>query len=184
MKRLLLLLFLIGIPGVAASQSLEKYYVSGTSTQELSASIKRLGPRDATGSTLISWEYSYSHHRSNRISRAVNPVVTRDLKFRMPYWAGYHSGSACLQRSWSAMYASLSRHEIKHALISDGVKEKVEKAILSVGPQRSGANLERAVKRAVDKVFRAHSAAQKKFDRDTKHGAEDPADPIVFKNCS
>jgi predicted secreted Zn-dependent protease len=183
MKRLLFFLMLTAIPSAVSSQSLEKYYVSGQSTRELAASIRQLGPRDATGSTKVGFRYSYSRIRFKGLSRAVEPVVERNLTFRMPFWSGYHSASPCLQKSWSAMYASLSRHEIKHAKISDGYVEKIKAAILSVPPKTTNGALEYAVKQAVKKVLRDHSAAQAKFDRDTKHGAADPNDPILFKNC-
>jgi predicted secreted Zn-dependent protease len=183
MKRLLFLLCLIGLPGPVSSQSLEKYYVSGMTTKQLSASIRQLGPRNATGATRIRLGYSYTRSRSNGISRAIKPVVTRDVVFRMPYWRGYPNASECMKRSWTAMYASLARHEIKHMQISEGVPAQIEAAILSVPPQKSDRVLQDMVKKAVGKVLKAHNAAQAKFDRETKHGMEDPADPILFKHC-
>lgn len=182
-NRLLCLLLLAAIPGSASGQSLEKYYVSGKSVKELHASIRQLGPGNATGTTQVQFSYSYSRYTTDGFAQAVDPVVKRDLVFRMPFWSAYHSASPCMQRSWSAMYASLSRHEIKHAEISEGYEKKIKKAILSVGRHRSNGALERAVKQAVDKVLREHAAAQIKFDRDTQNGAKDPRDPIVFKTC-
>jgi len=183
MIRLLSLIVLAGLPSVALSQSLEKYYVSGMTAKQLASSIRALGPRNATGTTRVTFAYSYSRVTTKGFAQALNPVVKRDLTFRMPFWSAYHAASPCLQKSWTAMYASLSRHEIKRAQISEGYEEKIRRAILSVGRHRSNGALDRAVKAAVKKVLREHSAAQAKFDRETQHGAKDPKDPIVFRSC-
>lgn len=183
MRRLFLVLLLLAAPGAASAQSVERYYVSGKTLQALHKSIRQLGPQNATGTTQNRWKYSYSRVRSKGYTWAINPKVTREIVFRMPFWSGYHSASKCVQRSWDAMYASLARHEIKHAELGNNVAAEVEKAILSVRRQTTNAGLERAVTEAVNRVFQANGKVQDKFDRDTKHGTKDPHDPIVFKTC-
>jgi predicted secreted Zn-dependent protease len=163
----------IAVPAAQAART-EKvttttYLVTGSTENEIRASLnaKRPGEYDARTTWHVSWSYA-SAMRSGRCRVASSKVHTK-IAFTYPRWVAPADATSKLKAKWSTYMAKLRVHEAGHARIGRVVAARVHATLA-----RANAKDCRALDRALPALVKPHytwgNAADRSYDRRTKHG--------------
>ena len=172
----LLLLLALGTiaPGAATAAPTEQvatrtYRVTGSTEAQIRASIdaNRTGDYDAETRWFIDWSYT-SVVRDGSCRVKTWKTHTR-INFTYPRWIVPSDATSALRAKWTRYMSRLRLHENGHAAIGRGVARKIQ-ATLRATTAPTCATLDRTLGTTVRRHFAAGNAADRAYDRRTKHG--------------
>ena len=183
MKVALLTAMVCSIASVNATVTTKKYKVSGSTTDELIASLDTNGPGGGWGRMTPKWSPGWTYAGTDGAVKigTVNPGVTKLIE--MPTWRGYTGASKCMKESWDDMYANLLFHENEHVKIADRYTAKMVSELKAIPPQNDTDAVDAAANTKLTKLYTDHQAAQDKFDSDTDRGRNAGDKSIVLAEC-
>ena len=153
------------------------YFISGTTSEELDAQMRSLGPVDALGGyhwfaltePLFDWRYDCPCADQSCLPGPVTALLT--IRMTLPRWIippGMESDP--LAGQWAAFESALAVHEGGHADLAVACAWQLGEAIAALPPAGSCAEIDAAVGPATDPVFAACREAQRAYENETNHG--------------
>ncbi len=161
----------------------EEYSVSGKDGAAIMRQIRRKGPTHGTigraiAQTRYTLDYGYDSAAAHGRCHVIDPWVRLGIVFVYPRLDGAVSPE--LRQRWEAFLEGAKAHEKGHAELAVEMAEAVDAALRQASfPGSKGCtSLKAAVDREVRRIFGAHEARQRKFDR-TEHRQGGPVERIV-----
>lgn len=161
--------------GVVVQAAMERYPVSGTTTDEITQSLR--GALDQEGGFLghwsVGWRYSYrfgDNVSSKAGCRTQNVRVDMQTKVRVPDWKTSSDAPADVTSAWQKYTLAFEDHIREHENIAirtagDFVQKLERMTDMSCNQLRL--DIDREARSMTDRLQERH----RKFDADSKHGA-------------
>ena len=159
----------------AAISAREQYYdIDGSSAGALRNQIRRLGPKDESGTSqdaLTVWNLEWGYGTVQRGDSCVlrNVKVTLDLSVTLPRWKPPATATPGLVKTWQSYLKAVRLHEAGHRAIAERNAREVMAALT---PLR-GTNcdqLSRDATRLAEQIVADGRARNRAYDVQTKHG--------------
>jgi predicted secreted Zn-dependent protease len=154
--------------------SVAYYDVQGRRPEAIRRSIERLGPTDPSGKgrvhALTTWEYQWGWPRGPGGCDLAEAEVSYTIEVLLPRPAEYDLLPKHERERWDRYMSGLVAHERNHALIVAGGARELERAI------KSAEDCE-AASMAAKRVMEGLAAANREYDRKTRHGI---AEGIIY----
>ena len=168
------------VEGVAVTQSMETYTVSGVTSRSLlreldaNARVSETSGKKTYGSAsvYVNWSYNYRERASScRIDTA---KVSLDITLRMPQWQPEREPSQELKAQWQAFHDALTLHELRHRAFGADAARAIKVALDALSaPSCDALNAE--VDRKTGQVMENLSQANRIYDAETSHGRTEGA---------
>lgn len=156
----------------------EQFYdIDGTSAGALREGIHRLGPRDASGTSLdaltvwdLQWTYKAVPVSSVDSSCALQDLkVTLNVTVTLPRWTPPAGAPASLRESWRTYLEHVKVHEAGHRAIAERNARDLYRALSAVrGP--TCPQLDALASRTGEDIVADGRARNRAYDVETKHG--------------
>jgi predicted secreted Zn-dependent protease len=183
---LLLALLFAAAPAAAEPEirvRVEEYPVSGRNGAAVMDQIRRKGPEHGAGGRTIAQtrytlDYGYEGRWRNGRCRPDSPWVRLELTFVYPRLEG--AAPPELRSAWEVFLDGARAHEQGHADLAIEMARAAETALRSASfpSGQDCAGLRAAIDREIRRIFEAHEARQRRYDRrEHRHGG--PVDRIV-----
>lgn len=150
------------------------YYVQGKTAEEIrrnlnknSTIVVRNKRFDAYTQWQISWNIWYSYQNNNCTISKISTQM--QINHTMPELTS--KVSSHLRRKWQKYYYALLDHERGHGDLGIEAAYEIERNISNLPPQSDCKILEKKAKRLGRKVIKKYVSLEKKYDRETRHGA-------------
>lgn len=157
---------------------IDSYDVTGTTEEEVLASMRALGPksgdRDFFG--LTSTEMSYRYWKTSTAEGCRLEQIRLDLHVvvTLPQWAAPRGAPYELKRDWSRFETALRRHEDGHREIAEWSAREVYHALHNLRTPTCDA-IDAAAQGVADRLRETGELRQAAFDRQTHHGSSQGA---------
>jgi predicted secreted Zn-dependent protease len=168
------------VEGVAVTQTMETYTVSGVTSRSLlreldaNARVSETSGAKTYGSAsvYVNWSYNYREQASScRIDKA---KVSLDITLRMPQWQPEREPSQALKAQWQVFHDALTLHELRHRAFGVDAARKIKVALDALSaPSCDALNAE--VDRRTGQVMENLSQANRMYDAETSHGRTEGA---------
>lgn len=165
-------LALVGCQSTQQSQvSIDYYRISGNSTADLDAEIKRKGPKINGGSHAVAVARIKMLPRITfeKIAggcRVENAKVAVDARVTLPQWTGRDSADPKLAKAWDNIDRYTRLHEATHVKIAFNYAKRIEEEVIAQPVMESCSRVRATTKAIVDRNLKEHDAAQLKYDAD------------------
>lgn len=156
--------------GVVVAANVERYPVSGSTMEEIGASLAQSGP--IRGHYFVSWRYSYqpTTQSSKAGCRLVNVRVDMQTRIRVPDGSVSGDAPADLAKAWETYAAAFENHVREHENIAirnaGDLVNRLER-MTDMSCRQLQLDVQREAKSATDRLQQRHL----KLDQDTEHGA-------------
>jgi len=159
----------------AAISAREQYYdIDGSSAGALRNQIRRLGPKDESGTSqdaLTVWNLEWGYGTVQRGDSCVlrNVKVTLDLSVTLPRWKPPATATPGLVKTWQSYLKAVRLHEAGHRAIAERNAREVMAALT---PLR-GTNCDQLsgdATRLAEQIVADGRARNRAYDVQTKHG--------------
>jgi len=153
----------------------EQYYdIDGSSAGALRDQIRRLGPKDESGTShdaLTVWSLEWAYGTAQRgDSCALKDVrVTLNVSVTLPRWTPPATATARLKDSWRTYLRNVKVHEAGHRTIAE---RNARELMISLTPLRgtSCEGLANEATRLAERIVADGRARNRAYDVQTKHG--------------
>lgn len=156
----------------------EQYYdIDGTSAGALREGIRRLGPKDASGTSLDAvtvWDLQWTY-KAVPVSAADSSCALQDLKVTLnvtvtlPRWTPPASVSASLRESWRTYLQHVRVHEAGHRAIAERNAADLYRALLGLRAATC-AQLDSQASRTGEDIVADGRSRNRAYDVETKYG--------------
>ena len=159
----------------ASISTREQYYdIDGSSAGALRNQIRRLGPKDESGTSqdaLTVWNLEWGYGTVQRGDSCVlrNVKVTLDLSVTLPRWKPPATATPGLVKTWQSYLKAVRLHEAGHRAIAERNAREVMAALT---PLR-GTNCDKLsgdATRLAEQIVADGRARNRAYDVQTKHG--------------
>jgi predicted secreted Zn-dependent protease len=165
------------LPRVSITGREQYYDIDGTSAGALREGIRRLGPKDASGTSLdaltvwnLQWTYKTVPVSAVDSSCALQDLkVTLDVTVTLPRWTPPASASASLRESWRTYLQHVRVHEAGHRAIAERNAADLYRALLGLRAATC-AQLDSQASRTGEDTVADGRARNRAYDAETKHG--------------
>jgi len=153
----------------------EQYYdIDGSSAGALRDQIRRLGPKDESGSAhdaLTVWSLEWTYGTAQRgDSCALKDVrVTLNVSVTLPRWTPPATATARLKDSWRTYLRNVRLHEAGHRTIAE---RNARELMAALTPLRGASceSLANEATRLAERIVADGRARNRAYDVQTKHG--------------
>ncbi|HYL56539.1 MAG TPA: DUF922 domain-containing protein [Gemmatimonadales bacterium] len=165
------------LPRVSITGSEQYYDIDGTSAGALREGIRRLGPKDASGTPLDAltvWDLQWTY-KAVPVSAADSSCALQDLKVTLnvtvtlPRWTPPASVSASLRESWRTYLQHVRVHEAGHRAIAERNAADLYRALLGLRAATC-AQLDSQASRTGEDIVADGRSRNRAYDVETKHG--------------
>ena len=151
--------------------SIDYYRISGNSTADLNAEIKRKGPKinggyHAVAVARIKMFPKITYERIDAGCRVESAKVTVDARVTLPQWTGRDTASKQLRQAWDNIDRYTRLHESTHVNMAFSYAKQIEDEVLKLPVMSSCDKLRASTKKVVDRKLKEHDAAQRQYDAD------------------
>lgn len=153
----------------------EQYYdIDGSSAGALRDQIRRLGPKDESGSArdaLTVWDLESAYHLvGDTTGCALSDVqVTLNVTVTLPRWKPPPTAPARLSDSWRTYLEHVKLHEAGHRSIAQRYARQLFTALSGLRAATC-AELDGLVSRRAEEILAEGRARNRAYDVETKHG--------------
>jgi predicted secreted Zn-dependent protease len=160
---------------VKVKENFEYYDITGTTSEELRAQMKRNGTTWNDGSiyaALTTWDIHYNYDITSVDGRYVLSSIKTDVDivFHFPRLLPSAKTPEQLITSWNSYLEHLKTHEFGHRDIAVGIGQDIYQALSSLGSSSSKRELDREAKNLINARFQSLKEVQVEYDLDTHHG--------------
>lgn len=178
MLKLNRLVAIIGVAVLAACQSTQEsqvsvdyYRITGNSTADLDAEIRRKGPKINGGSHAVAVARikmlpRITFEKFARGCRVENAKVAVDARVTLPQWTGRDTADPKLAKAWDNIDRYTRLHEATHVNIAFSYAKRIEDEVRALPTMQSCSQIRAITKSIVDRNLKEHDAAQRKYDED------------------
>ena len=178
MLKLNRLVAIIGVAVLAACQSTQEsqvsvdyYRITGNSTADLDAEIRRKGPKINGGSHAVAVARikmlpRITFEKFSRGCRVENAKVAVDARVTLPQWTGRDTADPKLAKAWDNIDRYTRLHEATHVNIAFSYAKRIEDEVRALPTMQSCSQIRAITKSIVDRNLKEHDAAQRKYDED------------------
>lgn len=165
-------LVLAGCQSTQQSQvSIDYYRISGNSTADLDAEIKRKGPKINGGSHAVAVARikmlpRITFERTARGCRVDEAKVAVDARVTLPQWTGRDTADPKLAKAWDNIDRYTRLHEATHVNIAFSYAKRIEEEVVALPAMASCTKIRATTKEIVDRNLKEHDEAQRKYDAD------------------
>lgn len=165
------------LPRVSITGREQYYDIDGTSAGALREGIRRLGPKDASGTSLDAltvWDLQWTY-KAVPVSAADSNCALQDLKVTLnvtvtlPRWTPPASVSASLRESWRTYLQHVRVHEAGHRAIAERNAADLYRALLGLRAATC-AQLDSQASRTGEDIVADGRSRNRAYDVETKHG--------------
>lgn len=164
-------------PTVSISGRQQFYDIDGTSTGALREGIRRLGPKDASGTSLdaltvwdLQWTYKAVPGSSIDSTCALQDLkVTLNVTVTLPRWTPPASASASLRETWRTYLQHVKVHEAGHRAIAERNAQDLYKALSGLRAPTCP-RLDTRASRTGEDIVADGRAKNRAYDVETRHG--------------
>jgi len=165
------------LPRVSITGREQYYDIDGTSAGALREGIRRLGPKDASGTSLDAltvWDLQWTY-KAVPVSAADSNCALQDLKVTMnvtvtlPRWTPPASVSASLRESWRTYLQHVRVHEAGHRAIAERNAADLYRTLLGLRAATC-AQLDSQASRTGEDIVADGRSRNRAYDVETKHG--------------
>jgi len=154
----------------------EYYDVRGTTAEELTRQMARLGPPQPSGRrawALTAWqiESKYTLVPGKSDCRLVEPRVTLDVLTTIPRWTDSGTGPGKLRVAWRKMLVAIVEHEQVHRTHAVGAAERTAELLARLAPHADCARMERQARIVLKREMASARKLSRAFDQETDFGA-------------
>ncbi|TLY50539.1 MAG: DUF922 domain-containing protein [Gemmatimonadetes bacterium] len=156
----------------------EQYYdIDGSSAGALREGINRLGPKDASGTSLdaltvwdLQWTYKPVPGAPGDSSCALSDLkVTLNLSVTLPRWTPPATAPASLRQTWRTYLEHVKTHEAGHRAIAERNAGDLYRALSGLRAPTCAA-LDALASRTGEDIVADGRARNRAYDVQTKHG--------------
>lgn len=146
------------------------YQVTGSTVEQVRASLEANGPGDyhATTSWRISYRYRYAFSADE--CRVTSRKVHTKIVYLYPSWTPPAEASQALRDKWTNYFAALESHEEGHGRTGRITARRVDRMIGRAAATSCPA-LEKQITRSANRLFKRGNAMDVRYDAETDHGA-------------
>ena len=165
-------LVLAGCQSTQQSQvSIDYYRITGNSTADLDAEIRRKGPKINGGSHAVAVARikmlpRITFEKFDRGCRVESAKVAVDARVTLPQWTGRDTADPKLAKAWDNIDRYTRLHEATHVNIAFNYAKRIEDEVLALPSMASCSQVRSTTKAIVDRNLDEHDAAQRKYDAD------------------
>ena len=161
-------------PGLTVVEETQYYEVTGSSAEELRASILRLAPRDHTGKRgvgMTSWQVRWGYEVKQTASACVRTSldIKVNLVIALPRWKNRYDDSGLADR-WNIYLAALEGHERGHLEIALRGAQELHEHLSRISSAKTCALLEQSLDSTANDLLDDLNRVQVDYDRRTQHG--------------
>ena len=161
-------------PGLTVVEETQYYEVTGSSAEELRASILRLAPRDHTGQRgvgMTSWQVRWGYGVKQTASACVRTSldIKVNLVIALPRWKNRYDDSGLADR-WNIYLAALEGHERGHLEIALRAAQELHEHLARIVSAKTCALLEQSIDSTANDLLDDLNRVQVDYDRRTQHG--------------
>lgn len=151
------------------------YSISGFTSHDLSAQMKKAGPGakskisgDARTNWVVNWRFGVAPVPGGCRIHSVSTSV--QVTFIMPRWKNAADGSPELRERWQNYVQALQKHEDGHR--DNGIKaaQEIESVLAGLRPMRSCSEMERVANSTGNDILNAYRKRDLYYDVFTIHG--------------
>lgn len=155
----------------------EQYYdIDGSSAGALRDQIRRLGPKDETGTSHdaltvwnLEWNYATAAQDSGGGCALKDVRVTLNVSVTLPRWTPPASATAQLRQTWQGYLRNVKLHEAGHRTIAERNARDLTAALIALrGPTCD--QVWSDASRTAEKIVADGRARNREYDVRTKHG--------------
>ena len=163
---------LAGCQSTQQSQvSIDYYRITGNSTADLDAEIRRKGPKINGGSHAVAVARikmlpRITFEKFDRGCRVESAKVAVDARVTLPQWTGRDTADPKLAKAWDNIDRYTRLHEATHVNIAFNYAKRIEDEVLALPSMASCSQVRSTTKAIVDRNLDEHDAAQRKYDAD------------------
>lgn len=156
--------------GVVVAANVERYPVTGSTIEEISASLRQSG---TLGHFSVSWRYNYQPTTASGKAgcRLVNVRVDMQTRIRVPEWSVSGDATPELAKAWETFAAANENHVREHENIAirnaGDLVNRLER-MTDMSCRQLQLDVQREARSATDRL----QQRQQKLDADTEHGAK------------
>lgn len=184
MKRTALaaLLLLAGSFAATEAAELQKTYsyfsIRGNTLEDIERELDRRGPNVATtgqrhpGATRMEFKTRLNYADHGRYCELRSVTVRVSAKVILPRWRPGRKATADTRFIWDVLATDIKRHEEAHVVIARRYAGELEKALRSIGRQKSCDAVSTKAASTTQKVLDRHDREQQRFDRIESAGFE------------
>jgi len=160
--------------GVASSDTVDFYSISGASENDLRREMSAKGPTgtggrfDAYTRWNIRWRYSY--RQAGGLCRIDSVTTDVTVTMTLPKWQDESAASERLQRRWREYLTALTTHENGHRQNGLDAAHEIDRGIAALPAQANCGALGAAANALGDEIIRNHKQRDLDYDRATSHG--------------
>jgi predicted secreted Zn-dependent protease len=164
-------------PTISITGGQQFYDIDGTSAGALREGIRRLGPKDASGTSLDAltvWDLQWTY-KAVPVSAVDSTCALRDLKVTLnvtvtlPRWTPPASAPASLRETWRTYLRHVQVHEAGHRAIAERNARDLYK-VLSGLRAPTCPQLDAQASRTGEDIVVDGRAKNRAYDVETKHG--------------
>lgn len=169
------------VEGVAVTQVVETYPVTGTTSRRLLDELNtnaRVDESDGSrtyglADVAVNWSYTYKT-RAGAPCVVDTAQVKLDIKIRLPDWQPARAPSAALGAQWHAFHDALTRHELKHREFGVEAARQVHETLAGLtAPTCDAVNA--VADRQTGLIMERMSEMSRAYDLETDHGRTEGA---------
>jgi predicted secreted Zn-dependent protease len=169
------------VEGVAVTQVVETYPVTGTTSRRLLDELNKNALVDeADGSrtygradVAVNWSYTY-RTRSGVPCAVDSTQVKLDIKIRLPDWQPARTPSTAIGAQWQTFHDALTRHEVNHRGFGVEAARQIRETLAQLtAPTCDEVNAE--ADRQTGLIMKRMSEMNRAYDRETDHGRTEGA---------
>lgn len=153
------------------NKSVTYFAVGGRTAAELDEALSSQGPQMREtgarhpGATRIKFGGTVSYVRRGAVCAVGKARVTLNTRLILPRWTNRNSASRDLGLVWDTLSSDIRRHEERHAEIARNNARDMERALLSLPPEKDCERMQARVARVSEDAILAHDKEQAAFDR-------------------
>ena len=152
----------------------QSYDIDGSSAGALRDQIRRLGPKDESGTShdaltvwSLEWTYATAQQDAGCVLKDVR--VTLNVSVTLPRWTPPSTASAQLRQSWQLYLRNVKLHEAGHRTIAERNARDLTAALVALrGPTCDQVWSEAS--RTAEKIVADGRVRNRSYDVQTKHG--------------
>ena len=158
-------------------ESVEYHDISGRTSAELSAALKRIAYAEPSGDRYfaanttwrIAWNFQIEAPPRERC-RLTSATASLDIQMNLPRWQPPRDAPPPLVQRWQTFAAAVRRHEDGHRDIAVEAAHEILDRVSKVPPASQCEALKRSLGRVADATLREYRDKESSYDVTTLHG--------------
>mgnify|MGYP001816453109 CR=1 FL=1 len=154
------------------------YDVRGSTVEDIYRSLVENGPRNRGEAfyalTGVETGYRYRHVEEDATCGLVEVGVEANIMMRLPKWRDSEGASPVVREAWEVFLENLMRHEAHHYRIMEDAARRTYNTLLDM-KAHSCSVLDTQASLAIQAISDWQVEENRRFDRDTEHGADEGA---------